>query len=120
MDIEADFIDIPEDDILFSKQYYGIGEVAAMFGVNNSLVRYWDTEFDILNPRKNRKGDRLFRPEDIKNLHLIFHLLRQRKYTIEGAKEFLKRNQARAQQEFELVKRLQKIKSFLLEIKAGL
>ena len=120
MDIEAEFIDIPEDEILFSKQYYGIGEVATMFGVNNSLVRYWDTEFDILNPRKNRKGDRLFRPEDIKNLHLIFHLLRQRKYTIEGAKEYLKRNQTRAQQEFELVKRLQKIRLFLLEIKAGL
>jgi len=120
MEAEVDFVEIPDDEVLFSRQYYSIGEVAAMFRVNTSLIRYWDTEFDILNPRKNRKGDRLFRPEDIKNLHLIFHLLRQRKYTIEGAKEFLKRNRPKAQQDFEMVKKLQKLRSFLLELKAGL
>lgn len=120
MDEEASFIEVPPDEILFKKQYYGIGEVAEMFGLNTSLLRYWETEFDILKPRKNRKGDRHFRPEDIKNLTLIHHLLRQRKYTIEGAKEYLKKNKSKAQENFEMIQRLEKIKSFLLELKAGL
>ena len=89
MDTETEMIDVPEDEILFKKQYYSIGQVAAMFHLNASLLRYWETEFEILKPRKNRKGDRHFRPEDIKNLQLNHHLLRQRKYTIEGAKECL-------------------------------
>lgn len=120
MDAEAFYIDIPPDEILFKKQYYSIGEVAEMFSLNTSLLRYWETEFDILKPRKNRKGDRHFRPEDIKNLTLIHHLLRQRKYTIEGAKEYLKKNKSKAQENFEMIQRLEKIKSFLLELKAGL
>src|ERR1700722_12328434 len=86
---EADLIQIPEDEILFQKQYYTMGEVAEMFRVNQSLLRFWEAEFNILQPKKNKKGDRYFRPIDIKNLHLIYHLLRQRKYTIEGAKDFL-------------------------------
>ena len=118
-DIEADFIDIPEDEILFKKLYYSIGDVADMFKVNASLIRYWENEFDILQPKKNAKGDRHFRPEDIKNLKLIYHLLRERKYTIEGAKEFLKNNKTAAEK-FEMIKSLQKLKSFLLELKASL
>ncbi|MCC6288622.1 MAG: MerR family transcriptional regulator [Chitinophagaceae bacterium] len=120
MEGESDFISIPEDEVLFKKQYYSIGEVSVMFQLNASLLRYWETEFDILKPRKNRKGDRHFRPEDIKNLYLIHHLLRQRKYTIEGAKDYLKKNKSKAQQNFELIQRLQKLKGFLLELKAGL
>jgi DNA-binding transcriptional MerR regulator len=116
---EADLIDIPADEVLFSKQYYTMGEVAGMFRVNQSLLRFWETEFSILQPRKNRKGDRYFRPVDIKNLHLIYHLLRQRKYTIEGAKEFLRKNK-KAEQRFEAIQRLQQIKAFLLELKAQL
>jgi len=120
MDAETEMIDVPEDEILFEKQYYSIGHVAAMFHLNASLLRYWETEFDILKPRKNRKGDRHFRPEDIKNLQLIHHLLRQRKYTIEGAKEYLKKNKSKARQNFELIQRLEKLKNFLLQLKAGL
>jgi DNA-binding transcriptional MerR regulator len=120
MDAETEMIDVPQDEILFKKQYYSIGEVATMFHLNASLLRYWETEFDILKPRKNRKGDRHFRPEDIKNLQLIHHLLRQRKYTIEGAKEYLKKNKSKARQNFELIQRLEKLKSFLLQLKAGL
>jgi len=116
---EADLINIPADEVLFSKQYYTMGEVAEMFRVNQSLLRFWETEFSILQPRKNRKGDRYFRPVDIKNLHLIYHLLRQRKYTIEGAKEFLRKNK-KAEQRFEAIQRLQQIKAFLLELKAQL
>lgn len=120
MGAEASYIEIPPDEILFKKQYYSIGEVAVMFSLNTSLLRYWETEFDILKPRKNRKGDRHFRPEDIKNLLLIHHLLRQRKYTIEGAKDYLKKNKQKAQENFVLIQKLEKLKGFLLELKAGL
>jgi DNA-binding transcriptional MerR regulator len=114
---EADLIEIPADEVLFRKQYYSMGEVAQMFRVNQSLLRFWETEFNILQPRKNKKGDRHFRPVDIKNLHLIYHLLRQRKYTIEGAKDFLKKNK-KVEERFEAIQRLQQIRAFLLEIKA--
>jgi len=87
--------------------------------VNHSLLRYWENEFDIIQPRKNRKGDRHFRPVDIKNLHLIYNLLRQRKYTIEGAKEFLKKNK-KTHERFEIIQKLEQIKGFLLELKANL
>ena len=116
---EADLISIPEDEVLFQKQYYTMGEVSEMFRVNQSLLRFWEAEFSILQPRKNKKGDRYFRPVDIKNLHLIYHLLRQRKYTIEGAKDFLKKNK-KAEERFELVKKLEQIRSFLLELKTQL
>ena len=117
--IEADLIDIPEDSILFQKMYYAIGDVALMFKVNPSLIRYWENEFDILKPKKNGKGDRFFRPEDVKNLNLIHHLLRERKYTIEGAKEYL-RNNKNASVRFEMIQSLKKLKAFLLELKASL
>jgi len=116
---EADLIQIPEDEILFQKQYYTMGEVAEMFRVNQSLLRFWEAEFNILQPKKNKKGDRYFRPVDIKNLHLIYHLLRQRKYTIEGAKDFLKKN-SRAEEKFETIKKLEEVRHFLLEMKANL
>jgi DNA-binding transcriptional MerR regulator len=116
---DADLIEIPDDETLFSKQYYTMGETAEMFRVNQSLLRFWETEFNILQPRKNKKGDRYFRPVDIKNLHLIYHLLRQRKYTIEGAKEFLKKNK-KAEERFEAIQHLQQVRAFLLEWKAQL
>ncbi|MDZ4794513.1 MAG: MerR family transcriptional regulator [Bacteroidota bacterium] len=117
--LSADLIQVPEDDILFKKQYYSIGEVAGMFRENQSLIRYWETEFDILQPRKNRKGDRFFRPVDIKNLVMIYDLLRRRKFTIEGAKDYLKRNK-KADEKFVMIQSLEKIKGFLLELKASL
>lgn len=119
LDAEADLVNIPDDEILFQRQYYSIGEVADMFGVNQSLLRFWENEFDIIQPRKNRKGDRHFRPIDIKNLELIYDLLRRRKLTIEGAKEFLKKN-SKASAHFEMIQSLQSLKGFLLEIKAAL
>jgi DNA-binding transcriptional MerR regulator len=115
----AELVDVPEDEELFSKSYYSIGTVSNMFKVNLSLIRFWENEFDILKPKKNGKGDRLFRPEDIKNLKLIHHLLRERKYTIEGAKDYLKKSKL-ADQKFTLIDSLKDIKTFLLEIKAGL
>lgn len=119
IELKADLIQIPDDEQLFKKQYYSIGEVAAMFRENQSLIRYWETEFDILQPRKNRKGDRFFRPVDIKNLVMIYDLLRRRKFTIEGAKDYLKKNK-KAEEKFATIQSLQKLKSFLLELKANL
>ena len=90
-----------------------------MFKVNQSLIRFWENEFDVLKPKKNGKGDRLFRPEDVKNLKLIYTLLRERKYTLEGAKDFIKKNK-KVDEKFELIEHLKKLKSFLLELKATL
>jgi DNA-binding transcriptional MerR regulator len=120
-DFEADIeqVEIPEDEILFQKQYYSIGEVAGMFKVNTSLIRYWENEFDIIEPRKNRKGDRFFKPSDVKNLQLIHDLLRRRKFTIEGAKDYLKKNK-QSKEKYEMIQSLQKLKSFLLELRANL
>lgn len=112
-------IEVPEDDILFQKMYYTIGKVADMFKVNQSLIRLWENEFDVLKPKKNGKGDRLFRPEDIKNIHLIYHLMRERKYTMEGAKDFIKNNK-KATEKFSTIQSLKKLKEFLLEMKASL
>lgn len=114
-----DIINVPEDEVLFQKQYYPIGDVALMFKENTSLIRFWEKEFDILKPKKNKKGDRFFRPEDIKNLKMIYHLIRERKYTVEGAKEFLKNNKS-AGEKHELIESLEKIKLFLLELKNNL
>lgn len=112
-------LSIPEDEVLFEKQYYGIGEVAAMFNENISLIRYWSNEFPILKPKKNKKGDRFFRPEDVKNLKIIYHLLRERKYTLAGAREFLKNNKIAGEKQ-ELIESLEKVRTFLLELKLNL
>ena len=119
MNAVADQPEVPEDAILFEKRYYSIGAVSEMFKVNQSLIRYWENEFDILKPKKNGKGDRFFRPEDVKGLKLIYHLLRERKYTIEGAKEFLKKNK-KADEKFAMIESLKKLRSFLHELKANL
>jgi DNA-binding transcriptional MerR regulator len=119
MSAGVELIEVPEDAILFQKMYYTIGKVAEMFKVNQSLIRLWENEFDVLKPKKNGKGDRLFRPEDIKNIHLIYHLMRERKYTMEGAKEFIKNNK-RANEKFVTIESLKKLKGFLVELKANL
>lgn len=117
--LDVNLIEIPNDEVLFQRHYYPIGEVADMFHENQSLIRYWETEFDILKPRKNGKGDRLFRPIDVKNIALIYDLLRRRKFTIQGAKDYLKQNK-KAEEKFALVQSLQQMKSFFQEIKANL
>ncbi|HLS31270.1 MAG TPA: MerR family transcriptional regulator [Flavobacteriaceae bacterium] len=107
-------IDLPD------KMYYSIGEVAEAFEVNTSLIRYWEKEFDILKPKKNAKGNRMFRKEDIKNLEFIFHLVKVRGFTLEGAKTYLKENQQEALDNFEIIRKLQSIKAQLLELKEQL
>ncbi len=99
------------------KLYYTIGEVAEMFDVNVSLIRYWENQFSILKPKKNKKGNRLFTPKDIDNLHLIYYLVKEKKLTLEGAKLKLKENKEDTVQNFELVKHLKKVKDMLIEIR---
>ena len=102
------------------KRYYSIGEVAKAFDVNASLIRFWDTEFDILKPKKNAKGNRMFTPEDIKNLQLIYHLVKERGFTLEGARTHLKQGQKKILDKFDIVSKLENIKKQLTDIKSEL
>lgn len=99
------------------KVFYTIGEVADMFGVNTSKIRFWENEFDILKPHKNNKGNRMFTLEDLENLKLINHLLKERGMTIKGAQKKLKENKEDTLQNYEVVSRLQEIRKLLIEIK---
>lgn len=99
------------------KLYYSIGELAVAFDVNASLIRFWEKEFDILKPKKNAKGNRKFTPEDVKNLQLIYHLVKERGFTLEGAKTHLKENQKKTLDTFEIIRKLENIKSQLIELK---
>ena len=105
------FIDLPE------KRYYKIGEVAKAFGVNTSLIRFWENEFDILKPKKNNKGNRLFTSIDLKNLKLIYNLVKEKGYTLDGAKKKMKRNPEEIVNNQEIVSKLEKIKTELTNIK---
>ncbi|TAI48110.1 MerR family transcriptional regulator [Flagellimonas allohymeniacidonis] len=107
-------VELPE------KRYYGIGEVAKAFGVNTSLIRFWEKEFDVLQPKKNAKGNRKFTPQDIKNLQLIYYLVKERGFTLEGAKTHLKEEKQKTLSKFEVIQKLQKVKAELLKIKEQL
>ncbi|HOZ74918.1 MAG TPA: MerR family transcriptional regulator [Flavobacterium sp.] len=102
------------------KRYFSIGELAKAFNVNASLIRFWDKEFDILKPRKNAKGNRMFTQEDVKNLQLIYHLVKERGFTLDGAKTHLKEGQKKTLDKFEIINKLEGIKAQLLSIKAEL
>lgn len=104
-------IEIPE------KRYYSIGEVAKAFQVNASLIRFWEKEFDVIKPKKNAKGNRKFTPEDIKNLELIYHLVKERGFTLEGAKTHLKEEKQKTLSNYDIVRKLEGIKKSLLNIK---
>lgn len=99
------------------KRYYNIGEVAKAFDVNTSLIRFWEKEFDILKPKKNAKGNRKFTPDDIKNLKHIFHLVKERGFTLEGAKIHLKEDKKDKLANFEIISKLENIKHQLIKIK---
>jgi len=97
--------------------YYTIGEVAAMFAVNTSLIRFWENEFEIIQPHRNKKGNRLFTQSDVDNFHLIYNLVKERGYTLQGAKEKLKSNPQDALHEFETIKTLKNVREFLIQIR---
>lgn len=111
---------MPYKEREITKMYYSIGEVARMFEVSTSLIRYWENEFDILKPKKNTKGNRLFTPEDVDNLHLIYHLVKERGFTLEGAKKKLKDNKDDTVNNFRVIKTLTNLRELLVEIKSQL
>ncbi|BEH00450.1 MerR family transcriptional regulator [Bacteroides sedimenti] len=102
------------------KLYYSIGEVAAMFDVNESLLRYWEKEFPIIKPRKNARGTRQYRKEDLENIKLIYHLVKEKGMTLPGARQKLKDNKEKTVNTFEVVSRLNQIKEELLNIRKEL
>lgn len=102
------------------KIYYTMGEVAEMFDVNPSLIRFWEQKFDILKPHKNKKGNRLFTPEDVDNLKLIYHLVKEKGMTLSGAQKRLKENREGLERNLEVIEKLQGIRALLLEIRQEL
>lgn len=111
---------MPYKEKVIEKSYFTIGEVAEMFGVSTSLIRFWEQEFDILQPKKNKKGNRLFTRKDLDNLKLIYHLVKERGYTLKGAREKLKGNQEQLDRDLQIVDSLQRLKNFLNELKADM
>lgn len=111
---------MPYKEPIVERLYYSIGEVANMFNVNTSLIRYWEKEFDIIKPHKNKKGNRLFTQQDVDNFHLIYHLVKERGMTLKGAKLKLKENPQSTEENFELIKRLKEIRETLISIRDNL
>ncbi|MBT4916580.1 MAG: MerR family transcriptional regulator [Formosa sp.] len=100
-----------------TKRYYSTGEVAKAFNVNASLIRFWDKEFEALKPKKNAKGNRRFTPEDVQNLKLIFNLVKERGYTLEGAKTYLKEQNQKSLNDFDIITKLERVRNELIKIK---
>lgn len=107
-------VDLPQ------KLYYNIGEVAEAFEVNTSLIRFWEKEFDIIQPKKNAKGNRKFTTDDIENFELIFHLVKERGFTLDGAKQHLKDHKSETLSKYDLIRKLKTIKSELEKLKSNL
>lgn len=111
---------MPYKEKNINKLYYSIGEVADMFEVNTSLIRFWEKEFSIIRPKKNKKGNRLFTPKDIENFHKIHHLVKVKGFTLEGAREHLSRKNTERDKEMEVSAKLQTIKRKLEGLKNNL
>jgi DNA-binding transcriptional MerR regulator len=102
------------------KLYYSIGEVAEMFNVNTSLIRFWEKEFDLLQPVKNNRGKRQYTKKDIESLKLVYHLVKERGYTLQGAREYLKNNKAEGEKDLALINTLKELRQFLVNLKKEL
>ena len=107
---------MPYKEAKVEKLYYSIGEVARMFNVNTSLIRFWEKEFDIIKPKKNKKGNRLFTQKDIDNFHIIYHLVKEKGMTLKGAKKKMKENKEDTEHNFEIIKSLEQIKVMLTDL----
>ncbi len=99
------------------KLYYSIGEASEMFSVAPSLIRFWESEFEIIQPKKNRKGNRQFTKEDIDNVRTIFHLVKQKGFTLQGAKEMLKNDTQSVKDKMEMLDCLRRVRQFLVEVR---
>ena len=107
---------MPYKEKEIEKLYYSISEVAKMFDVSNSLIRFWESEFDSLKPKKNKKGNRLFTKKDIDQMRIIYHLVKEQGHTLEGAKKRIKEQKGRLDTQVEVVTKLKEIKSFLQDL----
>ncbi len=99
------------------KLYYSIGEVSEMFSVAPSLIRFWESEFEIIQPKKNRKGNRQFTKEDIDNVRTIYHLVKEKGFTLQGAKEMLKNDTQSVKDKMEMMDSLRRVRQFLAEVR---
>jgi len=99
------------------KLYYSIGEIAEMLNVNKSLIRFWEKNFHIINPKKNSIGNRIFTKKDVQNILLIYHLLKEKKYTIKGAQKKIRENKHDVEKNYEIIQNLKGIRSQLVEIR---
>ena len=104
-------------DLKDQKLYYSIGEIAKQLNVNNSLIRFWEKEFDIIRPKKNSRGNRIFTKNDVNNILLIHHLLKEKKFTIAGAKKKIRENKHGAIKNYEIIQNLKKIRTQLVDIR---
>ncbi len=111
---------MPYKEKVIEKKYFTIGEVADMLSVATSLIRFWEGEFDIIKPKKNRKGNRQFTQDDIKNVKLIYHLVKEKGFTLQGAKDMLKNNTDTLKNKMKLIDSLTEIKIFLTELRDDL
>ena len=111
---------MPYKEKQIEKLFYPIGEVAQMFEVSVSSIRYWEKEFDILKPKKNKKGNRMFTKKDVDNLKIIYHLTKERGFTLEGAKKKLRENKADTIDNVEIINHLKSIRQFLIEFREEL
>jgi DNA-binding transcriptional MerR regulator len=107
---------MPYKEAKVEKLYYSIGEVARMFDVNTSLIRFWEKEFDMIKPKKNKKGNRLFTKQDVDNFHIIFHLVKEKGMTLRGAKKKMKENKEDTEHNFEIIRSLEQIKEMLTDL----
>ena len=108
---------MPYKEKEIEKKYFTIGEVAEELNVATSLIRFWESEFDIIKPKKNRKGNRQFTKEDIKNVKLIYHLVKEKGYTLQGARDFIKTGVDEANIKIELIESLKNVRAFLSQVK---
>jgi len=111
---------MPYKEPKLEKIYFSIGEVATMFDVNTSLIRFWEKEFDIIKPHKNKKGNRMFSQKDVDNFRIIYHLVKEEGLTLDGARKRLKNSKGEEEANLEIAKTLANIKNMLLEVKTAL
>lgn len=111
---------MPYKEREIEKLYYTMGEVSQLFDVNASQIRYYEREFEILQPKKNKKGNRLFSPEDVENLKIIFSLVKDKGFTLQGAKDYLRSNKSEVKENQKVIDSLERLKQFLLEVKEKL
>ena len=111
---------MPYKEKVIEKKYYTIGEVARKFNVATSLIRFWESEFDVIKPKKNRKGNRQFTKEDIENVKIIYHLVKVKGFTLQGAKEMLKQDSNAVKDKMDIIDSLKNLRNFLTEVREQL